>query len=223
MSTGLTATVLCDAIKRIVAKLEACADELNALDAALGDGDLGVTMVRGGRSVLAELPNLPDDVGMALLKCSQALTRLSGSTYGTLLATGLMSAAKITKGRREVPWPELSSLLGNAVGAMSQRGGGKLGDKTVLDAVESVRAATDGLQDPAALAAAADQAVATALERFRDQPSRQGRARIFADKSIGRDDPGMFAFKRITEALVHPTGDVCLANNPAPAQSAHRG
>ena len=27
--------------------LESCADELNGLDAQLGDGDLGVTMVRG--------------------------------------------------------------------------------------------------------------------------------------------------------------------------------
>lgn len=201
MSTALTTAVLRDAIERIVAKLEMCADELNALDAVLGDGDLGVTMLRGGRSVLAELPNLPDDIGMALLKCAQALTRLSGSTYGTLLATGLMSAAKTTKGRREVPWSEISSLLASAISAMSQRSGGKLGDKTVLDALESVRAATDGLQDPATLAAAADQAVAAALDRFRDQPSRQGRARIFGDKSVGRDDPGMVAFKRITEAL----------------------
>ena len=202
MSTALTTAVLCDSIKRIVAKLEMCADELNSLDALLGDGDLGVTMLRGGRSVLAELPYLPDDLGMALLKCAQALTRLSGSTYGTLLATGLMSAAKATKGRREVPWSEISSLLANAISAMSQRSGGKLGDKTVLDALESVRAATDGLQDPATLVAAADQAVAAALDRFRNQPSGQGRARIFGDKSVGKDDPGMVAFKRITEALV---------------------
>ncbi len=201
MSSGLTTPVLCDAMKRIVAKLEICADELNALDAALGDGDLGVTMVRGGRSVLAELPNLPDDVGLALLKCAQALTRLSGSTYGTLLATGLMSAAKTTKGRREIPWQEIPLLLANALSTMSQRSGGKLGDKTVLDALESARAAIDGLQDPAALASAADQGVASALERFRDQPSRQGRARIFADKSVGKDDPGTVVFKRITEAL----------------------
>jgi len=201
MPAGFTTAVVCEAMKRVVAKLEAGADELNALDAALGDGDLGVTMVRGGRSVLAELPNLPEDVGLALLKCAQALTRLSGSTYGTLLATGLMSAAKTTKGRREVPWAETSSLLGGAVAAMSQRGGGKLGEKTVLDALDAARVATDGLDDTAALAAAADQAVGAALERFRDQPSRQGRARIFAHKSVGRDDPGMVAFKRITEAL----------------------
>jgi len=201
MSTGLTTPVLCEAMKRVVAKLEACAEELNALDAALGDGDLGVTMVRGGRSVLAELPSLPEDVGLALLKCAQALTRLSGSTYGTLLATGLMSAAKSTKGRREIPWAEVSSLLEGAVAAMSQRGGGTLGEKTVLDAVDAARTATSGLDDPTALAAAADQAVGAALAQYRVQPSRQGRARIFADKSIGLDDPGMVAFKRIVEAL----------------------
>jgi dihydroxyacetone kinase-like protein len=199
--SGLTTVVLCDACKRVIAKLEACADELNTLDAALGDGDLGVTMVRGGRSVLAELPDLPEDLGMALLKCAQALTKLSGSTYGTLLATGLMSAAKMTKGRREVPWAEVPALLDGALNAMSQRSGARLGDKTVLDALDSVCAATRGLQDPVSLVAAADQAAAAALNRFRDQPSRQGRARIFADRSVGRDDPGMVAFKRITEAL----------------------
>jgi phosphoenolpyruvate---glycerone phosphotransferase subunit DhaL len=112
-----------------------------------------------------------------------------------------VSAAKSTKGRREVPWSEISSLLGGAMAAMSQRGGGKPGEKTVLDAIDAARAATAGLDDPEVLAAAADQAVAAALERFRDQPSRTGRARIFAEKSVGRDDPGMVAFKRITEAL----------------------
>ena len=111
MSTALTTAVLRDVLKRIIDKLEACADELNALDAKLGDGDLGVTMVRGARGVAAELLTLPDDLGMALLKCAQAFTKLSGSTYGTLVATGLMSAVKATKGRTEVAWSEISSLL----------------------------------------------------------------------------------------------------------------
>jgi uncharacterized protein (TIGR03086 family) len=40
-----------------------------------------------------------------------------------------------------------------------------------------------------------------ALERFRDQPNRIGRARMFADASIGLDDPGMLAFARLTTVL----------------------
>ncbi len=204
MSNALTMPVLREGLSRIIENLEACADELNTLDAAVGDGDLGVTMLRGARGVRAELPNLPDDVGLALLKCAQAFTKISGSTYGTLLATGLMSAAKATKGRGEVPWSEISSLLDNALRAMSQRGKGQLGDKTVLDAVEAARAATEGIEDPAALVNAARRAVGEAIVRFRSQPSRQGRARIFADKSLGKDDPGMIAFERILEALREP-------------------
>ncbi len=68
--------------------METVADELNALDGQLGDGDLGVTMTRGGRALQDILPTLPEDVGMALMACAQAITKVSGSSYGTLLATG---------------------------------------------------------------------------------------------------------------------------------------
>jgi dihydroxyacetone kinase-like protein len=202
MANSITTDVLREAFGRIVAKMESCADELNALDAQLGDGDLGVTMVRGARAVASELPLLPDDLGMALLKCAQAFTKLSGSTYGTLVATGLMSAAKATRGRTEVPWSEVSPLLGNAFQAMAQRSGGKLGEKTVLDAIEAARASTEGIDDPAALLTAAGQAVGDCLSHFRPQPARQGRARIFGEKSVGKDDPGMVAFQRIIEGLI---------------------
>jgi phosphoenolpyruvate---glycerone phosphotransferase subunit DhaL len=201
MPEGLTSTTLRDGLRRVAEKLEAHADELNALDAALGDGDLGVTMVRGARSVLAELPNLPDDIGMSLMRCAQAFTKISGSTYGTVLATGMMSAAKATKGRAEIPWTEISSLLAGALESMSQRSKGQLGDKTVLDTLEAARAATEGLSEPSALLDAADQAVSACIERFRQQPSRQGRARIFGANSSGKDDPGMIAFQRMVDAL----------------------
>ncbi len=39
------------------------------------------------------------------------------------------------------------------------------------------------------------------LAEFRDRPFRQGRARIFGEKGLGRDDPGMVAFRRIVESL----------------------
>ena len=201
MPTALTTAVWREALERIIRKLDACADELNSLDGQLGDGDLGVTMVRGARAVEVELPNLPDDLGLAFMKCAQAFTKLSGSTYGTLLATGLMNAAKATKGRTELPWLEVSPLIGNALQAMAQRSGGHLGEKTVLDSIEAVRAATQGLDDPATMVTAADRAVAECLDRFRNQAARQGRARIFGETSVGKDDPGMLAFQRMIEAL----------------------
>ncbi len=185
----------------IAAHMETVADELNALDGQLGDGDLGVTMVRGGREVVASLPSLPPEVGESLMKVAQAFTKVSGSSYGTLLATGLMSAAKATRGRADVPWSEVSPLLEGALEAMRTRGKASLGDKTVLDPVAAAAEATKGLDDPAEILAAARKAVAETMDRFRGQPAKIGRARIFGEKSIGLDDPGMRAFKDILDGL----------------------
>ena len=177
------------------------AGELNTLDGAIGDGDLGVNMLRASERLTGEAANLPDDVGMALLKCAQTFTSVSASTYGTLLATGLMAAAKLTKGNQVVPWTEIASLLAAAVKSMADRGKGSLGDKTVLDAVEAARRAAEGLNDPERLVAASATAIGEAMDQLRDRQFRQGRARMFGAKGIGLDDPGMVAFKRIVESL----------------------
>ena len=198
---ALTTDGLKSGLTRIAAAMEEAADELNTADGKLGDGDLGVTMVRGCRLVTEVLPDLPEDVGMALMKCAQAFTKTSGSSYGTLLATGLLSAAKATRGRSEVPWSEMGALLSGALEAMTLRGKAALGDKTVLDAIAAARDEVGTLDEPAAIVAAADTGVAAALDRYRDQANKVGRARIFGDKSIGLDDPGMLAFKRVVEAL----------------------
>jgi len=197
----LTSAALADGLARVCARLEACADELNTADGKLGDGDLGVTMQRGARGVRVALDALPADVGLALMACAQAFVKISGSTYGTLLATGLMSAAKACKGREAVPWEEMPSLIAGALAAMERRGKGALGDKTVLDALDAMRAATEGLDTPEEILAAAVAAADGAMNDFRDKPSRQGRARMFGDKSLGLDDPGMLALRHMLGAL----------------------
>lgn len=197
----LTTASLRHGFGRIAERIEQCADELNELDAALGDGDLGITLQRGGRAVSEVLADLPDDVGMALMQCAQAFTKQSGSSFGTLLATGLLAAAKQTRGRTAVPWSELPALLAAAQEAMMARGKAQLGEKTVLDALAAAHGALADLDDPAGMQAAADRAVGEALDTFRDRPAKQGRARMFGERSVGQPDPGMVAFKRMVEAL----------------------
>jgi dihydroxyacetone kinase-like protein len=201
MASELTTNSLRWAAVRLKEQMSLSAGELNELDGALGDGDLGANLMHAAERLAEDLPNLPDDVGTALLRCAQAFTRVSASTYGTLLATGLMSAGRAVKGRTKVPWADISGLLGGALQAMSERGKGQLGDKTVLDAVEAARCATAGLDISEAIGREAGRAIATAILQFRDLPFRQGRARIFGSKGIGRDDPGMVAFQRIVESL----------------------
>jgi dihydroxyacetone kinase-like protein len=84
---------------------------------------------------------------------------------------------------------------------MSARGKASLGDKTVLDAVSAAASVSAGLDDPAEIRSRVLPAVDAALDEFRGKPSKIGRARIFADRSIGLDDPGMVAFKVMLGAL----------------------
>jgi dihydroxyacetone kinase-like protein len=188
-------------INRLADAMEREFEALNAADGALGDGDLGVTMTRGMRLVLETADALPDDLGLALLSCAQSFTKSSGSSYGTLTATGLMAMAKAVKGRTLVEASEVSGLLALARDAMQARGKAELGGKTVLDSLDAVAAATAGLTDPADVRRAAVDAAHAAMATFRDKPATIGRARIFAEKSKGMDDPGMLAMTWIIEAV----------------------
>jgi dihydroxyacetone kinase-like protein len=158
-------------------------------------------MTRGGRALLEILPTLPADVGMALLACAQAITKVSGSSFGTLLATGLMAAAKATRGRTEVPWSETAALLRAALQAMQARGKASLGDKTVLDALDAAAGAAEGKTEPAAILEAAADAVDATLDRMRGTQAKIGRARIFGERSVGLDDPGMRAMREVLRGL----------------------
>ena len=189
------------AVTKIAQLIEESADELNAADGLLGDGDLGITMVRGFREIIEVRDSLPDDVGMALFQCAKAFTKSSGSSYGTLLATGLMSVAKKKKGQQEIQVEEISALLNDALDAMKQRGKAELGDKTVLDVIAASSKAAKDQFDGSSVLKAINDAVTSTIDEFRSRQSKIGRARIFSEKSIGLDDPGMLAFRKMLEAL----------------------
>ncbi|MBR2688229.1 MAG: dihydroxyacetone kinase subunit L [Aquamicrobium sp.] len=190
--------VLSSALQSVSAAAVAASAELCAADGALGDGDLGITVSEG----FAEAANaaLPDDFGLALLEIAKAFQRVSSSSYGTLVATGFMAAAKATKGRTAIEPNELPALVAAARDAMMARGKGALGDKTVLDSLDAIARATDGAASGEMIAKAVTAAQDT-VEAFKGQPNKLGRARMFADKSIGLADPGQLALQRILEGL----------------------
>jgi len=197
----ITTDSIKSAATKIAQLMEESADELNAADGLLGDGDLGITMVRGFREIIEVRDSLPDDVGMALFQCAKAFTKSSGSSYGTLLATGLMSVAKKKKGQQEIQVEEISALLDDALDAMKQRGKAELGDKTVLDVIAASSQAAKDQSDGSIVLKAINDAVTSTIDEFRSRQSKIGRARIFSEKSIGLDDPGMLAFRKMLEAL----------------------
>ena len=81
-----------DAFLRWSTAMQQAAPELNALDGELGDGDLGVTLSQCAQNVRAALPQAPDTMTGILRAASQACADASGSSFGTLLASGLLGA-----------------------------------------------------------------------------------------------------------------------------------
>ena len=198
---ALTTNSLRVAIAGIGARLEAEHQRLTALDAQLGDGDLGITLLKAFRALAELAPTLPDDLGLALLAAGSGVSKVSSSSFGTLMATALLAVAKDSKGKTEISWTETARLVRLAREAMQARGKASLGDKTVLDSLAAVEAAIAGLSDPAEQIAAARAAAAAALTAFREKPNKIGRARVYADRSIGIDDPGMAAVAMMLEGL----------------------
>jgi len=193
-------------VKAVVGKAAAAMvgleQELNAADAKLGDGDTGGMLAR----VISAIDKAPipsdEDIGACFSAYAKAAAVATGSSLGTLFATALMAFARETKGQSAVPVSELAPLLVKARDAMMARGGAKLGDKTVLDAIDAVAQALEGVGDTAEAKAKAVEATAGILVAFRGKPNKIGRARMFADQTIGLDDPGMLAFAKLCEAIV---------------------
>ena len=84
---------------------------------------------------------------------------------------------------------------------MQMRGKASLGDKTVLDVIAAAGEAAKNQTDWNTMLKSINKAINDTIELYRDRQSQIGRARIFGEKSIGLDDPGMLAFKRMFESI----------------------
>lgn len=136
------------------AAIEACIameEDLNLLDAKVGDGDTGTTFAAAARTVKSGLKNLPLANGADLLAILGYIKGKSmGGSSGVLFAIMLANASDAFKAKSE--W---SSALSAGLDAMQKYGGANLGDRTLIDAL---RPALDELVEGKGIAAAAKKA-----------------------------------------------------------------
>jgi len=163
------------------------AEELTALDQAIGDGDHGLNMKRGFEAVLAELDKtaaLPMNealkaVGMTLV---MKVGGASGPLYGTLLMT-------LGKTFPELPTRvAIAQAFSAAVDAVKARGKSDVQMKTMLDVLVPVLAtlSAGGANLYARLRASAESAAAATVP----MQAVRGRASFLGARSVGHMDPG---------------------------------
>lgn len=174
------------------------------LDGLAGDGDFGNSLATGFRVIQTELPNIDkSSIGAMLLKISMLVSKHVGGSSGPIWGTGFMKAAMLTKGKESVTLAELAEMLGAAIDGIQARGGAKLGDKTLLDALIPVHevlkrhAETDN--DLGATLKDAAQAADEAIDATRHLEARRGRASQVGERSGNTPDPGIVAIATILQ------------------------
>jgi dihydroxyacetone kinase-like protein len=171
------------------------ADELRDLDAALGDGDLGITVSLGADAVikaLAELPETATPVEIART-CAAAFADANPSTMAALVAGGLLAGSRLWADKSEVTIVDGAAFVTSAAESIGKRGRSQLGDKTILDALVPAAEALGESRDSGVAVDAAIAAAEKGVKGTVGMQSRRGRASWMQERSIGLQDPGATA------------------------------
>ncbi|PBB39174.1 dihydroxyacetone kinase subunit DhaK [Mesorhizobium sp. WSM3868] len=180
-------------IAAVCEKLISLEEALNGLDAKAGDGDTGSTVATGARSVLDRVDTLPlADKAATLATIGDTLGTSMGGSSGVLLSIFFTAAAQSLNGGAP-----LSKALLAGLDRMTFYGGAKLGDRTMVDALEPALKAldTNGLETAASAARSGAQATAAM------QKAKAGRS-AYIGRQLDIADPGAFAVAEAFAAVV---------------------
>jgi dihydroxyacetone kinase len=217
-------TVLAVALRRIAADVIAAQDELNRLDRAAGDGDLGITMTAAANAITTALAEVGDSApaGVMLRRCGAEIARRAPSTAGTLLAGAFLrvgAAAEETAHVAERPIEVIARLAAEAQRSIEQRGRARPGDKTMLDAVAPAAASLRSSADAGlAIADALDRAAEAASEgaaSTRTMHARVGRAGWLPERSRDQVDAGAYLIALVIASGARHTRPLLLSAAPA--------
>lgn len=188
----------------VLGRLPAHSDELRDLDAALGDGDLGITVSLGSTAAATAIDGDPGASDRALLqRIGAAFAGANPSTFAALVGGGILFAASRLGEQSLASRAALLQFGRDAAARIAERGGASLGDKTVLDAIVP---SLDELERDPELGAieALDRMIDVVSVVIADTTglvSARGRAAWLRERSRGRQDPGMTAYLALLTEL----------------------
>lgn len=196
-----------DVVIAVTERLPRHADELRDLDAALGDGDLGITVSAGATAVHDAVRELPDDAHPSEIfkAAGSAFASANPSTFAALFGGGLLAGAQPLADATGFGVSEIAAATRAALERIRERGGAEIGDKTVVDALAPLLEVLESQRDrPAAeVAASAVAAVRASVLDGVDRLSKRGRASWVGERSVGHEDPGTVALLRLVEEVAH--------------------
>ena len=185
---------------------------LTELDAAVGDGDYGLNLDRGMTAVVARMDEFAsEDATVGSLCKGVAMTLMStmGGTGGPLFGTFFLRLGTSMGDVPAVTPQQLAAGLRAGLDGLAARGGAKVGDKTMIDAIEPAVVAIEA-EIAAGRAAGAlvegARAAAAGCDRVTPLAARKGRASYLGERAMGHADPGATSAVLLFEALRDAAG-----------------
>ncbi len=166
---------------------------LNELDAKSGDGDTGSTLATAARALQGSLDRMPlADLTQLFPALGNELSQTMGGSSGVILAIFFNAAGDACASGASVP----KSLV-EGLNRVSQVGGAKVGDRTMIDALAPALAAL-----PSGLTHAAEAAREGANNTANIRRAKAGRAAYVPEENlVGHNDPGAEAVALLFEGL----------------------
>lgn len=204
-------------IQAIAETIEKNAEEVTALDQAIGDGDHVFNLQRGLQALSeqsAELAQLDwvaalQKIGMTLMS---SVGGASGSLYGMLFVTMSKSARD-----RPLNMKTFADVFAQGVASVKLRGKAEAGEKTMLDVLipvaeclQSAAAATMPLPE---LLEKIAQASIQGMESTRDMLATKGRASFLGERSRGHIDAGA----KTAQLMICAIADVISKQSATPS------
>jgi len=168
-------------------------DLLTQADKAIGDGDHGIGMTRGFEAVLQKLNQKNfDSVGAMLQNIGTTLLMSIGGAAGAIFGTWFRGAATSLMDKMIFDSDALAGMLTDGLTAVKDRGKAKLGDKTMVDALEPAACDATAMKGhPLGEAlAAATKAAQDGMENTKNMVATMGKAKTLGARAIGYPDPG---------------------------------
>lgn len=167
---------------------------LTEVDSKIGDGDHGIGMA-GGMQKAKEAVLRAENSGNAYAlfdKAGKAMLMSMGGASGVIFGSLFMAGVKGAEAKPELSPADFTLLMEKSLEAIKERGKARLGDKTMIDAlepaVEAMKKTRDGGFLP--MLKAAVLAAAEGVENTKKYQAKFGRAKSLMERAVGFQDAG---------------------------------
>lgn len=176
------------------------------LDSFVGDGDHGVTISKGFKSVIETLnSNKYDSIGMLYDAVGVSLMTNMGGAIGPIFGSIFTAAGKTCTHSSEVNVYGLYQMFNSSLQTIKRIGNVKEGDRTLVDSlspvVEALKEAAENNLSIEESFILSEKHAKEGMENTKNMVAKKGRARFLGEKSLGYQDAGATSFYLIIKCF----------------------